>query len=108
VQGQDPLDLAVLLYSINVNDSVGSIRVFNNDPSANFASIVLAVLLLLILFLPLNEAALSVIEVAGFQLGHHLFDALFLANLIDYNVPLSSTLLNHIKVLVARLVAQVR
>jgi len=48
VQGQDPLDLAVLLYSININDSVGSIRVFDNDPSANFASIVLAVLLLLV------------------------------------------------------------
>jgi hypothetical protein len=65
-------------------------------------------LLLLILFLLLNEAVLRVIEVAGFQLGHHLLDALFLAYLIDYYIPLSSTLLNHIKMLVARLVAQVR
>lgn len=82
MQGQDPLDLAVLLHSINVNDSVGAIRVFDNDPSAKLA-IVLAGLLLLVLFLLLQEAGLRVIEVAGFQLGHHLLDALFLAHLVN-------------------------
>ena len=47
MQGQDPLDLAVLLHSVNVNDSVGAIRVFDNDPCAKLA-IVLGVLLLLV------------------------------------------------------------
>ena len=47
VQGQDPLDLAVLIHSIYVDDSVGSIGVFDNNSCAKF-TIALAKLPLLI------------------------------------------------------------